>query len=172
MTDLLPPPPPPPPPPPESHPRFATASLVEPILQEATRTFLEEKSALFATPSPPPPPPSNSNDAAATEPAPLLLRYPRDPRDAQLFTSELSERLLSKLAQLSLPCKWATSCSLAARAGGGSALAAAGLFEEEGEEGGEEEEGQGKTGGDSLCSVLVEEGGLALTVTAAWVRCL
>ena len=189
-------------PPPPSRPRFATASLVEPILQEVARSLLEEKSALFASSSFSSSSSSSSAasaaSAAAESPPPdqFLLRYPRYPRDAQAFASELSQRVLSRLAGLALPCKWAASCSLAARAGGGAAAAAAGVFEgeeeeeEEEEEGEEEQEGGGedekedekdgkkgaatgprlRLGGDSLCSVLVEEGGVALTVTAAWVR--
>ena len=195
-------------------PRAATQSLVEPILKEVARSLLEERSALFASSSssssslavaaaaaPLPQQPGSAAAAAATaataaEPLPLLLRYPRDPRDADAFTSELTARLLARLAGLGLPCKWAASCSLSARSGGGTAVAAAGIFEEE--EGGEEEkekeeeeeeeeehaeerEGEGEkkeattrrpSGGDSLCSVQVEEGGVALTVTAAWVRCV
>jgi hypothetical protein len=171
-------------------------AFVEPILQEVARSLLEEKSALFASSpssssssSSPPPLPLTPREgdsaaaAAADDPLPLLLRYPRDPRDADAFASELTGRLLARLAALGLPYKWAASCSLSARAGGGAAVAAAGVFEEEG--GGEGGEGGGGGegrepaatrrrcgGGDSVCSVQVEEGGVALTVTAAWVRCL
>lgn len=174
-------------------PRFATAPLVEPILREVARSLLEERSALLASPLSSPPPPEGSSAAAAAgprprppPPEPFLPRYPRDPRDAQAFASELSQRVLSRVAALALPYKWAASCSLAARAGGGTAVAAAGVFEE-GDGGGregedeqkQEEEGRNEAagprcrqGGDSLCTVLVEEGGVAVTVTAAWVRCL
>jgi len=158
-------------------PRVATSALVEPILREVARSLLEEKSALFvssssSSTSSSSPSPSSSEPSAAA--APLLLRYPRDPRDADSFTSELSSRLLARLAALGLPCKWVASCSLAARGGGGTALAAAGVFEEN-EEGGETEEGgqqQQQQQRDSLCCVQVEEGGVEVTATAAWVRCL
>lgn len=176
--------------PPPPRPRVATQSLVEPILQEEARSLLEEKSAMFASS-----PSSSSSSAVASsaavaaaapaEPPPplLLLRYPRDPRDADAFASELSARLLARLAGLGLPCKWAASCSLSARAGGGTAVAAAGIFEEEEAEEVREGEAEGEkkeaattrrvpSGGDSLCSVQVEEGGVAVTVTAAWVRCV
>ena len=176
-----------------SDPRATTPALVEPILREVARSLLAEKSALFASSSSPSPLPcaAAAAAAAAEPPPPLQLRYPRDPRVADAFTSELTARALAKLASLGLPCKWAASCSLSARAGGGSAAAAAGVFEEEALEEEEEEEqreggggGGGKeatktketprrrSGGDSVCSVQVEEGGVALTVTAAWVRCL